>query len=171
MSGDSEFLCKVAGVTFCNEDGESRQDIIKNIIETKGSNGRWTGPGKLKLTTREEYKTGSPLPVIEVYVDGKLIGIVPKVKTQEVANHKRAQSGSVLVGLSYIPQHDTCSAKVFSPNRKLPTKNMEYAVDKILRENPKLERPEKTFDAYRQFLNDHRGGGVDQMRYKIKTIE
>lgn len=162
------FLCKVAGVTFVNDDGESRQSIIKNIIETKGNNNIWSGPGRLNVTTYTSE--GKTEPAIEVHVDGKLIGYIPKVKIQEVAEHKRTQSGSVLVQLSYMPQHDTCSAKVFAPNRISPTKNMEYAVNKILRENPKLKKPEKTFDAYRQFLNDYRGGVVDQTKHKVRTI-
>lgn len=163
------FLCKVAGVTFSNDDGESRQAIIKNIIDTKGSNGMWSGPGKLRLISYDN--DGTPEPAIEVFVDNKLIGYVPKVHVQNVADHKKTQSGSVLVQLSYIPQHDTYSAKLFAPNRVLPTKNQEYAVKKILKEDPSLEPPEKTFDAYREFLNKNYGGVVKQMQHKIRTIK
>ena len=162
------FLCKVAGVTFSNPDGESRQEIMKKIIDEKGNNNTWTGPGKLNVTTYTS--DGVTEPAIEILVDNKLIGYVPKVQIQMVADHKRTQSGSVLVQLSYIPQHDTCSAKVFAPNRIAPTKNMEYAVNKILKANPKLEKPDKTFDAYREFLNKYRGGEVNQTKHKIRTI-
>ena len=163
------FLCKVAGVTFSNPDGENRQEIIKAIIEEKGSNNIWTGPGRLNVTTYTDNE-GHTEPAIEVLINNKLIGYIPKIHIEDVANNQRTQSGSVLVQLTYMPQHDTCSAKIFTPNRVLPTKNMVYAVKKILKANPHLEPPENTFDAYRQFLNKHKGGQIAQTKHKVKTI-
>ena len=74
----AEFLCKVAGVTFCNEDGESRQEIIKEIIDTYGDGNQWNGPGKLELVTRETPSEYWDDPTIKVLVKGKCIGCVPQ---------------------------------------------------------------------------------------------
>lgn len=171
MSNKAKFLCRVAGVTFCNDDGESRQEIMKNIIDNDGNGERWIGPGKLRLATGVNPQTNEKLSYIEVCVKDKCIGIVPQNKKEEVASNKMTQSYSVLVDLAYYHQHDMCVARLYTPNRTLPTKNMEYAVEKILRQNPTLERPEKTFDAYRQFLNDYRGGVIDQLRYQQRMLD
>jgi hypothetical protein len=171
MSNKAKFLCKVAGVTFCNDDGESRQEIMKNIIDNDGDGERWFGPGKLRLATGVNFQTNEKLAYIEVCVKDKCIGIVPQNKKEEVASNKMTQSYSVLVDLAYYHQHDMYVARLYTPNRTLPTKNMERAVREILRQNPKLERPEKTFDAYRQFLNDYRGGVIDQLRSQQRILD
>ena len=164
------FLCSVAGVTFHNPDGESRQEIIKNIIESHTDHNYYSGSGKLVVTTYHNPETGFDEPAIEVWMEDKLIGYIPKVKIPEVSQHQRTQSGSVIIQLSYIKQYDTYSAKVFTPNRNAPTKKMEYAVEQILQKYPSLEPPEKTFDAYRKFLNDHKGGRINQLNYQVTAL-
>ena len=161
------FLCSVAGVTFTNPDGESRQDIIKNIINTHTTHNYYSGHGNLVVTTYHNPETGVDEPAIEVWMEGKLLGYVPKAKIPEVSKHQRTQSGTVIIQLSFIRQYDTYSAKIFTPNRNTPTKKMEYAVEQILKKHPSLDPPEKTFDAYRKFLNDHKGGQVNQLRTKV----
>lgn len=164
------FLCSVAGVTFDNPNGESRQQIIKDIIEKKGRNDYWTGPGKLHVVRYVNIEEGRDEPAIEVHVDGKLIGYVPKARIDEVSKNPRTQSGSVLVQLSYVRQYGIYSAKLFTPNRSKPTKSMEIAVKRILKNYPNLEPPEYTFDAYRAFLNKKQGGVCEQTRVKVLKI-
>ena len=164
------YLCKVAGVTFDNPDGESRQQIIKNIIEKHGKNNKWTGPGKLNVTKYVNEKEGRDKPLLEVFVFGKKIGHVPTNLTEEISKHERTQSGSVLVQLSYVQQYGVYSAILFTPNRNIPTKKMEFAVKKILKESPSMEPPEYTFDAYRKFLNENQGGVYKQTRAKVISI-
>ena len=164
------YLCKVVGVTSANPDGESRQQIIQNIIEKQGRCGQWTGTGKLNVTRYVDIEEGRNEPAIEVLVDGKLIGYVPKARIEDVASNKKTQSGSVLVQLSFVEQYGVYSAKLFTPNKSKPTKKMEVAVNRILRENPHLEPPDKTFDAYRAFLNKYHGGRMDQTFIKVKNV-
>ena len=164
------YLCKVAGVTFDNPDGESRQQIIKDIIEKHGKNNRWTGPGKLVVTKYVNEREERDEPLIEVHVLGKRIGHVPVNLTEEVSKNPRTQSGSVLVQLSYVQQYGVYSAKLFTPNRSTPTKSMEIAVKRILKNYPNLEPPEYTFDAYRAFLNKKQGGVCEQTRVKVLKI-
>ena len=161
------FLCSVAGVTFNNPDGESRQDIIKNIIEKHTTHNYYSGAGKLVATTYHNPETAFNEPAIEVWMEDKLIGYIPKLKIPEVSKHQRTQSGTVIIQLSFVKQHNTYSAKVFTPNKSAPTKKMEYAVNQILKKDPSLEKPEKTFDAYRKFLNDHKGGQFSQLKYQL----
>ena len=164
------FLCSVAGVTFDNPDGESRQEIIKNIIKKHTDRNYYSGQGRLKLTTWVNHETGFDEPAIEVWMEDKLIGYIPKLKIEEVAKHQRTQSGSVIIQLSYVRQYDTYSAKVFTPNKSKPTKKMEYAVNKILAKRPELDKPEETFDAYRAFLTRYHGGGGRQLSFKLSEI-
>lgn len=164
------FLCKVAGVTFDNPNGESRQQIIKDIIEKHGKNNYWIGPGKLVVTKYVNEREERDEPLIEVHVLGKRIGHVPVNLTEEVSKNERTQSGSVLVHLSYVQQYDVYSAKLFTPNRNAPTKRMEIAVKRILKQSPSIEPPEYTFDAYRKFLNKHQGGVYEQTKAKVRSI-
>ena len=58
---------KVAGVTFNNDNGESRQEILKNI-------GIGWKTARLKQTTFDGERA------VEIRVGGKLIGYVPKTQ-------------------------------------------------------------------------------------------
>ena len=171
MSNKAKFLCKVAGVTFCNDDGESRQEIIKNIVDNDGDGRRWVGPGKLRLATGVNPQTNEKLAFIEVCVKNKCIGIVPQNKKEEVASNKKTQGFSVLVDLAYYQQYDMYVARLYTPNRTLPTKKMEYAVKRILKMSPSIQPPEKTFDAYREFLNKNQGGVIDQLRPQQRMLD
>ena len=62
------------------------------------------------------------------------------------------------------------TAKVLTPNRVEPTEKMKNAVNQILEKYPSLEKPEYTFDAYRQFLNEHKGGRVNSLQYEVTSI-
>ena len=53
----ASFLCKVAGVTFSNPDGESRQEIIKNIMESHTSRNYYSGEGKLTVSSYLDPET------------------------------------------------------------------------------------------------------------------
>ena len=108
--------------------------------------------------------------MLEVWMEGKHIGNVPTSKTMEVSRHPRTQSGTVIIQLMFIRQHNMYTAKVFTPNRSEPTEKMKNAVNQILEKYPSLEKPEYTFDAYRQFLNEHKGGQVKQLRTKVIEI-
>lgn len=164
------FLCNVAGVTFENPNGESRQEIIKDIIEKEGHNNYWTGPGKLNVIRYVNVEEDRDEPAIEVRIKGKLIGYIPKNKIEEVSCNNRVQSGTVIVQLSYIRQYDVYNAKLFTPNRAKPTKKMEAAVKKILERRPYLELPDYTFDDYRKFLNNNKGGVSEQIKAKVRSI-
>ena len=163
----STFLCTVAGVTFDNKDGENRQDIIRDILEKHGKKNSLSVKGKLKAATYPTTDTAT----IEVYVFDKLIGYVPKNKIDTVKRHRHTQSGTVLVRLSYFQRDEIYSAKLYTIVKSEPTEKMKYAVNQILKKYPSLEKPEYTFDAYRQFLNDHKGGQVNQLRYKVTEFE
>lgn len=164
------FLCNVAGVTFENPDGENRQEIIKNLIDTNGTKGYWTGPGKLNVVRYINEEEGRDEPAIEIRIMDKLIGYVPKNLVEKIGSHQKTQSGSVIVQLSYSPHYDVYSAKIFAPNRTKPTPKMVYAVNKILKEKPDLEAPEETFDAYRAFLNEHQGNTIKQTKMQLKQL-
>ena len=109
----STFLCKVAGVTFDNPDGENRQDVLKAFIDEKGDGTSWAGPGELKAVEKD----------IEVYVDGKLIGRVPWEDKKAVAEDERTQNNSVFVKMVYYPQHDIYTAKLFASARSKGNRN------------------------------------------------
>ena len=64
---------KVAGVTFDNDDGSSRQEILKNIVDNGGS----------ADATFKEYEFNGK-PAIAVYADGKCIGSIPHGSAKEV---------------------------------------------------------------------------------------
>ena len=64
---------KVAGVTFNNDDGSSRQEILKNIVDNGGS----------ADATFKEYEFNGK-PAIAVYADGKCIGSIPRGSAKEV---------------------------------------------------------------------------------------
>ena len=70
--GDDELEFKVAGVSFANDDGRERQDIIKEIRA-----------GKEVDITLEEYSYKGR-PAIGVYADGEQIGNVPADTVSEV---------------------------------------------------------------------------------------
>lgn len=74
---DDEFLTieefKVAGVTFDNDDGSSRQEILKNIVDNGGS----------ADATFKEYEFNGK-PAIAVYADGKCIGSIPRGSAKKV---------------------------------------------------------------------------------------
>ena len=74
---DDEFLTveefKVTGVTFDNDDGSSRQEILKSIVDNGGS----------ADATFKEYEFNGK-PAIAVYADGKCIGSIPRGSAKEV---------------------------------------------------------------------------------------
>ena len=169
-SGGAGFLCKVAGVTFDNPDGENRQDVIREIIDRKGDGRIWAGPGKLKKVKGESIDPSWEGRVTEVIVDGKSIGLVPREGKAAVVAYRRAHNCSVVVRLEYYPEHDICTAKLFKPNTGKPTPKMEYAVRKVLEKHPHLDPPEKTFDAYHEFLNDHYSDAADPVKFNKWTL-
>lgn len=65
----------VAGVTFANENGENRQDIIASL-------GFGFKTAKLKQTTFEGERA------VEVRIGGKLIGYVPKTQLGNPLSHE-----------------------------------------------------------------------------------
>lgn len=58
---------KVAGVTFPNDDGESRQTILKNI-------GFGFHYALLNQTTYDNERA------VEIWCDGKMVGYIPKIE-------------------------------------------------------------------------------------------
>ena len=61
-------LCKVYGVMSCNEDGESRQDVIRKVISRYGKNGSWMGPGRL-VRTLNKYNGKTEIVTMEFAPD------------------------------------------------------------------------------------------------------
>ena len=169
--GNAKYLCKVAGVTYGNADGESRQEIMKTIVDRDGNGTAWAGPGTLRIIKGEDAFPKMSGNVIEVYVKGKLIGFVPNDKKQQVIDNKKTQGYSVIVQLQYLRQHDVYRARLYEPSRVKPTERMKYAVAQVLAANPGLEAPEETFDAYRQFLNKYKGGVLYQLRAKDYLLD
>lgn len=113
----SGYLCKVAGVTFDNPDGESRQDVIKAIIDERGDGYTWKGPGELKTDKRKGSDPSWKSKAIEVYVDGKPIGLVPREDKKAVTEKLGSKNFSVTVKLEHYPEHDIYTAKLFMPDR------------------------------------------------------
>lgn len=72
LGGDDELEFKVAAVSFANDDGRERQDIIREIRA-----------GKEVDITLEEYSYKGR-PAIGVYADGEQIGNVPADTVSEV---------------------------------------------------------------------------------------
>lgn len=66
----------VAGVTFDNEDGTSRQRILKKFLRENGS-----GAGEEATLQQYEY---NGKPAVYVLLQGQIIGNVPKTHTAEV---------------------------------------------------------------------------------------
>lgn len=78
----------VAGVTFCNEDGESRQEIIKNI-------GCIYNLATLVQTTYKNERA------VEVHINGKKIGYVPKTEL----NNPLSYSPTLLAEISVFEEN------------------------------------------------------------------
>ena len=86
---------KVAGVTFTNENGESRQEILKNF----GFGYRYA---ILKQTTFDGERA------VEVWVDSKLIGYVPKTQLNNPLSYEEL----MLVQIMYYEEKDIYCAEI-----------------------------------------------------------
>lgn len=151
-----EPLCKVFGVMSCNEDGESRQDVIKRVINKYGKDGSWMGPGRIaRPVGNNNNKTR-----LEVSVKGKMIGFVPDDETQMMEEYEKTRDDFVLVGLSYWPDKNIYSAKLYEPVWDKPTARMIYRVNLELQDKPSLTPPDETFDAYCLFLEERYGSTI-----------
>lgn len=72
---------RVAGTTFDNDDGTSRQDILRHL---KFGDAPWADdPDDLTAELEETEFNGDP--AIEVHVNGYLVGFVPKTHIRQVA--------------------------------------------------------------------------------------
>lgn len=111
----SGYLCKVAGVTFDNSDGENRQEVIKAIIDEKGDGRTWTGQGELKALERASLALNWKKRPVEVRVDGKPVGLVPRESKKTVIEKLKSQDYSVTVKLDHYPEHDIYTAKLYKP--------------------------------------------------------
>lgn len=67
-------VTNIAGVTFDNDDGSSRQQILREILEK--------GEGDAEVTLDEFYYKG--VQAVRVLVDGRCIGNIPKHRVQDV---------------------------------------------------------------------------------------
>lgn len=148
--GEETYLCRIAGVMFENPDGVSREEIIKDIISEVGCYNRCTTPGLL-VTSDLSTNSGQ---AIEVHVNGKLIGYVPADSKTIIYNKGLLEGGSVLVKLRYDSMKNAYSGWLYAPDT-LPTTKMESTVKKIIKANPSLEAPERTFIAHSLFLDEH----------------
>lgn len=66
------FVTNIAGVTFNNDDGSSRQNYLRDL-EARGGEG--------EVTLEEYYYKGHP--AVHVMINGKCIGNIPKDRVQE----------------------------------------------------------------------------------------
>lgn len=86
---------KIAGVTFENPDGESRQKILKDF----GFGYRYA---ILKQTTFENERA------VEVWVDSKLIGYVPRTQLSNPLSYEEL----MLVQIMYFEEKDIYCAEI-----------------------------------------------------------
>ena len=137
-------FASVAGVTFNNEDGESRQEILKSFI---GKKRQYIGYCTFHFTTWEDEDA------IEVWMNDKMIGYIPRTKINLVETDKRFESGSCLCKIEFYPKANAFVANLYSfSENSAPTKSQEYAVE-ICCKNNNLQPPtEHTFDSYREWL-------------------
>lgn len=70
----ASLVTNIAGVTFDNDDGSSRQQILREILEK--------GEGDAEVTLDEFYYKG--VQAVRVLVDGRCIGNIPKHRVQDV---------------------------------------------------------------------------------------
>lgn len=70
----ASLVTNIAGVTFDNEDGSSRQQILREILEQ--------GEGDAEVTLDEFYYKG--VQAVRVLVDGRCIGNIPKHRVEDV---------------------------------------------------------------------------------------
>ena len=127
---------KVAGVTFTNNDGTNRQDIIRNL-------GTGWKTAKLKQTMFENERA------VEVRINGQLIGFIPKTQLGNPLSHETELTAYV----EYYPGKSVdASGKwyVTLSERAVPS-SAEYAYMKKL--CLKAGRPMPAYDkrAYAQY--------------------
>lgn len=91
---------KVAGVTFANEDGESRQEILKDF----GFGYRYA---ILKQTTFDGERA------VEIWVDSKLIGYVPKTQLNNPLSYEEL----MLVQIMYYEEKGIYCAEISAIQR------------------------------------------------------
>ena len=162
------FLCKVAGVMSRNEDGVSRQGILRGFMNEYGENDKCSFAGKLVRT--EDIDSGKRK--IDVLVKNKKIGYVPDDAIQQIEENKKTKTGSVLVWVAYWSEGSIYSAKLYEPTWEVPTDSMVYRVNKILEEEPSLIPPEEiTYSAYSHFLDEHMGNKTDSPEDEKMTEE
>lgn len=82
-------VSKVAGVTFCNPDGESRQKILDNL-------GFGWKTAVLKQTVFEGERA------VEVWIEGKQVGYIPKANLSCEFSYRDELKALVL----YFPEQD-----------------------------------------------------------------
>ena len=79
----------VAGVTFTNEDGESRQQILRDL-------GFGFHYALLKQTTYENERA------VEVWIDSKMVGYVPRKNLDDAMSYAEILRAQIL----YMEQED-----------------------------------------------------------------
>lgn len=124
---------KVAGVTFANENGKNRQDIIAGL-------GLGFKTAKLKQTTYEGERA------VEVRIGGQLIGYVPKTQLSNPLSY--ADELTALVSVYSGPDKD--KYYVVLTERQAPSAK-EYAYMKKLCLSAKRPMPAYDKRAYAQY--------------------
>lgn len=91
-------VSKIAGVTFRNSNGESRQEILKNL-------GFGWKLADLKQTTFNGERA------VEVWIDGKHVGYIPKTDLNSEFSHYAALDALIL----YYEEKDIYYAELYKP--------------------------------------------------------
>ena len=94
----------VAGVTFSNENGESRQKILRDF----GFGFRYA---LLRQTTYEHERA------VEVWVDSKMVGYIPKKRLDDPLSYKELLRAQIL----YLEQEDIYYVELTDPDTPLIT--------------------------------------------------
>lgn len=112
-----DYICQVAGITFENEDGEYRQQIISDYF-------RKTSPGpanKTELSLEPDPYNRYDSNAVKVLLDGKQIGFVPsdlaKVIRPLIKEYKHLSFGR----FSHWENGYSCQLTVCFANKELPT--------------------------------------------------
>lgn len=153
-------FASVAGVTFDNDDGTSRQEIMKNLV---GNNKTFISYCDFKYTTFEDEMA------IEVYIDKQMIGYVPRTKIEFVRTEKSLSSGSCICKIEWFDKANAYVANLYTFGKSAPTRaQIDYA--KIVAKRKNINLPSTfSFDAYRDWLLQNGRGWKDPEIYKKKT--
>lgn len=127
----------VAGVTFANPDGESRQEIIKQIL-----NKQIFHTAILKETTFENERA------VEVWIENKQIGYIPRKELSNAISYFR----ELTAFLMYSKEHDTYHVTLYAP---LPCSDYEQKRMRNICSQLKTSQPINDQRAYNLFYYQH----------------